>query len=126
MARLLVHKATPPLHPTDDAVNAVMYHPGHIITILEDGEAFGADDVGPHSAVVELPGALKVDLEFLLTPDMTITKNVVGGSESLITTFKSIRMWKAKSVIDFLATSGATVLKSDVVAFAITNFDKSI
>jgi hypothetical protein len=126
MCKLLIHIAPAPKHPTDDRINAGQYQPGDVVTIIEDDERFGIFDTGLHTAVVALPGVKKIDVEHLMSQDVTITKRL-GPKMTVIedANLNRLRMWNVKDVDAFKALSEkATIPKGRETAFTEVYFSK--
>lgn len=133
MARLLVHNTAPPLHPTDETINAGMFQIGHVVSIVEDWQTFGTDDIGPHSIVVDLVGALKEDLTHLLENETVqvdktfIDPNTKAEIKLTETVAVAARMWKIKDLPQLKMVSGAIQLtKGSELAFTQSYFKRTV
>ena len=132
MAKLLLHNKAAPLHPTDDQVNLGMFVPGDVVTMVEDDEDFGSDDLGDWNVVCYITGTVKDLLEHLVTPQYIENNQPVGGIDVITREMTKLRLWNsAPGQFDQLQTDyGETgVLRgtspSDVVVFTTTYFTRA-
>ena len=124
MAKLLIHTKAATSHPSDVKINAMQFQPGHVITIIEDDQEFGAFDIGPHSTVVSLPGIAKVDVAHLVSPEKVVTTEIIGLDSVRRESITQLRMWKAKNVADLKIKPVIPVTKGQELAFTEANFEK--
>lgn len=119
MARLLVFTAVLVDHPRPE-MRAHQYKPGMIISIIEDGQAFGALDVGPHSRVIEMPGIPASDLSDLHKPQESIEIAQIGGQPTRVRKLLGLRKFRA---VNIAALPGTIALaRGQVAAFIAGNF----
>lgn len=133
MARLLIHNTAPPLHPTDEKINAGMFQVGHVVTIIEDGESFGDDENAPHVTPFEAVGTPKKDLEYLLTGETVKVERTYTDEETKEKTKQdvdvpvAVRMWKIRDVPQIKMVSGVVrIAKGAEVAFTNSYFEKTV
>jgi hypothetical protein len=114
MCELLIMKVTPSAHSTDDAITAMQYKTGMVITIQEDGYNWGEGDLSGHAHVLKLPG---VAIESLMHLQSDHDPNINSNEH------RQIRMWIAK---DLEILKGAKVSPGEEDAFLSQYFSRVV
>lgn len=120
MCRALVYRKPQATHP-DPLVDAMLYKPGMIITVIEDDQEFGALDVGPHSFVMEVPGVPAADLAALYAPQTRRETVVNKGGTFTRVDVVGLRRYRAKTGI--VLPVRKVLARAQVAAFIAENFD---